>query len=35
MQPTEASQAMGVLNQINSKWGRRTIRPGRVQLAPD
>lgn len=35
MQPTEASQVMDVLDQINNKWGRGTIRPGRVQLAPD
>lgn len=26
---------MGVLDQANSKWGERTIRPGRVQMAPD
>lgn len=35
MQPSEASQVMDVLDQINSRWGRGTIRPGRVQLAPD
>ena len=35
VQPSETSQVMDVLDQINSKWGRGTIRPGRVQLAPD
>lgn len=35
MQPTDSSQVMDVLDQINSKWGRGTIRPGRVQLVPD
>ncbi|MGV8842685.1 MAG: Y-family DNA polymerase [Pseudomonas sp.] len=35
IQSAEASQVMAVLDQINSKWGRGTIRPGRVQLAPD
>jgi len=35
IQSPEASQVMAVLDQINSKWGRGTIRPGRVQLAPD
>jgi DNA polymerase V len=35
IQSTEANRVMDVLDQINSKWGRGTIRPGRVQLAPD
>lgn len=35
VQSAEAGQVMGVLDQINGKWGRGTIRPGRVQLSPD
>jgi DNA polymerase V len=31
-QPAEATQVMGVLDQINAKWGRGTIRPGRVPI---
>ncbi|CAD2261605.1 hypothetical protein PSEUDT2_04186 [Stutzerimonas stutzeri] len=26
---------MGVLDAINAKWGRNTLRPGRVKLAPE
>jgi len=26
---------MGVLDAINAKWGRNTLRPGRVTTAPD
>lgn len=34
-QPAEVERVMQVLDQINSKWGRGTLRPGRVELAPD
>ncbi|OKP65430.1 hypothetical protein BTR19_29710 [Pseudomonas fluorescens] len=26
---------MQVMDQINAKWGRGTLRPGRVPVAPD
>jgi len=29
-----AEQVVGVLDEINAKWGRGTVRPGRVPLAP-
>ena len=35
VQPARASQVMGVLDQINAKWGRGTIRPGAVPALPD
>lgn len=35
VQPAESERMMGVLDQINAKWGRGTIRPGRVPTAPD
>ena len=35
VQPAESERVMGVLDQINAKWGRGTIRPGRVPRAPD
>lgn len=35
VQPAESERVMGVLDQINAKWGRGTIRPGRVPTAPD
>ncbi|HLA33034.1 MAG TPA: Y-family DNA polymerase [Pseudomonas sp.] len=34
-QPAAAEKVMGVFDQINSRWGRGTIRPGRVQLEPE
>lgn len=34
-QPVVAEQVMGVLDEINAKWGRGTLRPGRVPVAPD
>ncbi len=33
-QPVIAEQVMGVLDDINAKWGRGTLRPGRVPVAP-
>ena len=35
VQPAESERVMGVLDQINAKWGRGTIRPGRVPTTPD
>lgn len=35
VQPSESERVMGVLDQINAKWGRGTIRPGRVPTAPE
>lgn len=34
-QPAEVERVMRVLDQINSRWGRGTLRPGRVELTPD
>lgn len=34
-QPAEVERVMQVLDQINSKWGRGTLRPGRVERSPD
>lgn len=34
-QPQSSERAMGVLDAINAKWGRNTLRPGRVKLAPE
>lgn len=33
-QPAAVTQVMTVLDQFNAKWGRGTLRPGRVELAP-
>ncbi|KRW65138.1 DNA polymerase V subunit UmuC [Pseudomonas sp. TTU2014-096BSC] len=33
-QPAASERVMGVLDAINAKWGRNTLRPGRVTLAP-
>jgi DNA polymerase V len=33
-QPLVAEQVMSVLDEINAKWGRGTLRPGRVPVAP-
>lgn len=34
-QPASAEKLMGVLDQINSRWGRGTLRPGRVPADPE
>lgn len=34
-QPATAEQVMGVLDQINAKWGRGTLRPASVPTSPD
>ncbi len=34
-QPQSSERVMGVLDAINAKWGRNTLRPGRVKLAPE
>lgn len=34
-QPAASERVMGVLDAINAKWGRNTLRPGRVTTAPD
>ena len=34
-QPAASERVMGVLDAINAKWGRNTLRPGRVPTAPD
>ena len=34
-QPAASEQVMGVLDQINAKWGRGTLRPGSVPSVPD
>lgn len=34
-QPAASERVMGVLDAINAKWGRNTLRPGRVSAAPD
>ncbi len=34
-QPAASKRVMGVLDAINAKWGRNTLRPGRVRTAPD
>src|SRR5690606_1820474 len=33
-QPESAERVMGVLDQINARWGRGTLRPARVPVAP-
>ena len=35
LQPIESTRVMAVLDEINAKWGRGTLRPGRVELKPD
>ena len=35
VQPAESERVMGVLDRINARWGRGTIRPGRVPTAPE
>lgn len=35
IQPERASKAMAVMDAINAKWGRGTVRPGGVPVAPD
>ncbi len=34
-QPAASERVMGVLDAINAKWGRNTLRPGRVPTEPD
>lgn len=34
-QPATAERLMGVLDQINGRWGRGTLRPGRVPAEPE
>ena len=34
VQPTSSQKVMQVMDQINSKWGRGTLRPGRLPVAP-
>ncbi|WP_312956447.1 translesion error-prone DNA polymerase V subunit UmuC [Pseudomonas songnenensis] len=34
-QPAASERVMGVLDAINAKWGRNTLRPGRLTTAPD
>ena len=34
-QPVRVDRLMGVMDQINSKWGRGTLHPGRLQPSPD
>ncbi len=34
-QPAAAERVMGVLDAVNAKWGRNTLRPGRIPTAPD
>lgn len=34
VQPVAAEKVMGVLDQINSRWGRGTLRPARVPVTP-
>jgi len=33
-QPAASDRVMGVLDAFNAKWGRNTLRPGRVTTAP-
>ncbi|MNE57129.1 DNA polymerase V subunit UmuC [compost metagenome] len=35
VQPERASKAMAVMDAINARWGRGTVRPGGVPVAPD
>ncbi len=34
LQPLAAEKVMGVLDEINSRWGRGTLRPARVPITP-
>lgn len=34
-QPAETERLMAVMDQINARWGRGTIQPGRVPFAPE
>ena len=34
-QSAESTRVMTVLDEINAKWGRGTLRPGRVELQPE
>ena len=35
VQPETSERVMGVMDKINAKWGRGTLRPGGVPAAPD
>ena len=35
VQPERATKAMAVMDAINAKWGRGTVRPGGVPAEPD
>ncbi|MBF8003220.1 DUF4113 domain-containing protein [Pseudomonas brenneri] len=35
VQPAASQKVMQVMDQINAKWGRGTMRPGRVPVTPD
>lgn len=35
VQPEASGKVMGVMDQINAKWGRGTVRPGGVPAAPE
>ncbi|GGK02245.1 DNA polymerase V subunit UmuC [Pseudomonas matsuisoli] len=35
VQPESSERLMGVMDQINGRWGRGTLRPGRVPVAPE
>lgn len=34
-QPAETERLMGIMDQINARWGRGTIQPGRVPFTPE
>lgn len=34
-QPHESTKVMAIFDEINAKWGRGTLRPGRVELNPE
>lgn len=35
VQQSRASKAMAVMDAINARWGKGTVRPGGVPVAPD
>ncbi|HIE2398731.1 TPA: DUF4113 domain-containing protein, partial [Pseudomonas aeruginosa] len=35
VQPERATKAMAVMDAINARWGRGTVRPGGVPAAPE
>lgn len=34
-QPVAAERVIDVLDALNAKWGRNTLRPGRIPTEPD